>query len=253
MKRVIIVLLSLGILSCNEDKKAKTNKLSAQQIVDSSIQVSGGGLYDTSDIAFDFRGKTYILEGQPEKRIQKRLTVSDSAIIADIVVGQNFKRFLNDSLVSVVDSMATKYTNSINSVHYFAYLPNGLNDPAVNKELLGEVRIKENDYYKIKITFDKEDGGVDFEDVYVYWFNKQTLKPDYLAYEFHVDGGGMRFREAFNERFVKGIRFVDYKNYKTVDNTTAIDQIDSLFITERLEFLSNIELENIEVIPDNYN
>ena len=28
------------------------------------------------------------------------------------------------------------------------------------------------------------------------------------------DGIGLRFREAFNERYINGIRFVDYNNYK---------------------------------------
>ena len=253
MYRVIAILIFLSIVSCKEDKKEKSSILSAQQIVDRSIEVCGGDLYKTTEIAFDFRDKTYILEGRQDQRIQKRLTVSDSAIVTDVVENQTFKRFINDSLVSVADSMATKYSNSINSVHYFAYLPYGLNDPAVNKELLEEVRIKENDYYKVRVTFDQEDGGVDFEDVYLYWFNKQTFKPDYLAYEFFTDGGGMRFREAYNERFVNGIRFVDYKNYKTVDKTIPIVEIDSLFVAKRLELLSNIELKNIEVIPDNYN
>lgn len=253
MYRVITILMFLSFVSCKEDKKKNHGKLSVQQIVDSSIAVCGGDLYKTSEIAFAFRDKTYILEGKQGERIQKRLTINDSAIVTDIVENQNFKRYVNDSLVNVVDSMATKYSNSINSVHYFAYLPYGLNDPAVNKELLGEVRIKEKEYYKVKVTFEQENGGVDYEDVYLYWFNKQSFKPDYLAYEFLTDGGGMRFREAYNERLVNGIRFVDYKNYKTVDRSVPIIKIDSLFVAERLELLSKIELKNIEIIPDNYN
>jgi len=149
--------------------------------------------------------------------------------------------------------MANKYANSVNSVHYFVALPNGLNDPAVQKELLGEVTVKEKQYHKIKVTFDQNGGGDDFDDIYIYWFNKETWKPDYLAYEFHVDGGGMRFREAFNERYVNGIRFVDYNNYKTKDMETSILKIDSLFEAGSLELLSKIELKNIQVNLGNYN
>lgn len=92
--------------------------------------------------------------------------------------------------------MALKYYNSVNSVHYFAYLPQGLNDKAVQKELLGEVVLKGEPYYKVRVTFAQEGGGNDYEDVFIYWFHKQKFTMDYLAYEFHVDGGGMRFREA---------------------------------------------------------
>jgi len=77
-----------------------------------------------------------------------------------------------------------------------------------------------NSYYKLKVTFDQDGGGDDFDDTYVYFFNKATFKPDYLAYDFHVNGGGMRFREAYNERYVNGIRFVDYNNMKPIDENS---------------------------------
>jgi hypothetical protein len=159
---------------------------------------------------------------------------------------------IRDSLVAVPDSMARKYSNSINSVHYFAYLPFGLNDAAVNKRLLGEIEINGNMYYKLEVTFDQEGGGKDYEDVYIYWINKKTLKPDYLAYEFHVDGGGVRFREAYNERYINGIRFVDYRNYEPLDQV-SVRETDSLFTAGKLLLLSHIELGDIEVNPGSYN
>lgn len=250
MHRIIMMLFFLSVLSC----KQKENKdLTAQQIVDKSIEASGGDLYGKSHISFEFRDKTYILGDESDPRVQKRISVSDSAVIMDVADDRGFRRFVNDSLVSVVDSMATKYVNSINSVHYFAYLPYGLNDDAVNKELMGEMSIKGEEYYKVKVTFDQKGGGVDFEDVYVYWFNKSTYKPDYLAYEFHVDGGGLRFREAYNEREVKGLRFVDYHNYEPVNKSASLYELDSLFAADQLERLSTIDLENIEVSRGSYN
>jgi hypothetical protein len=37
----------------------------------------------------------------------------------------------------------------------------------------------------------------DFDDEYMYWI-KDTRKVDYLAYSYHVNDGGVRFRAAFN-------------------------------------------------------
>jgi hypothetical protein len=148
--------------------------------------------------------------------------------------------------------MAAKYSNSINSVHYFAYLPYGLNDPAVNKKLLGETQIGDGQYYKVEVTFDKIGGGEDFEDIYIYWINKETFKPDYLAYEFNTDGGGARFRKAFNERIINGIRFVDYYNYKASENI-SVYELEALFKLKKLELLSTIRLEDISVNPDSCN
>ncbi len=238
------LLFLLTICSCG----SKMDSISeAQRIVDKSIEVSGGDLYKTSNVAFDFRDREYMLQIVDGRRVMERTFNTDSSSMVDRVDPKGFQRFVNDSLIHVSDSMANVYSNSINSVHYFAYLPYGLNDPAVNKELLGRIKIKGNDYYKVKVTFDKEGGGDDYEDTYIYWFNKDTYKVDYLAYDFHTDGGGMRFRKAYNERYVNGLRFVDYENYRPENMPTSIVNIDSLFLQNKLTLLSKIRLKNIKV------
>jgi len=226
--------------------------LTAQDIVDRAIEASGGERYTTSQIAFDFRDYHYEMKPSGQGRILKRSHEVDSGKVTDILQGKRFQRLLNGSPVKVPDSMAIKYSNSINSVHYFAYLPYGLNDPAVNKELLGEAHIGEQSYYKMRITFDRHGGGKDYKDVYIYWFNKKTFVPDYLAYLYHVDGGGLRFRKAYNERQVGGIRFVDYKNYQA-DTLLPPVSLDSLYQAGKLELLSDIRLRNISVNPGSYN
>ena len=213
MKVVYILTLVFLIVSCKE--KVRT-ALSAQEIVDKSISVSGGEQYRTNDVFYKFRDYQYVSEWKDGDRILKRIRLTDSTKVVDVKGSRGFNRFVNDSMVPLKDSIANLYANSVNSVHYFAYLPYGLNDPAVNKELLGEVTLRGKDYYKVKVTFDQKGGGKDYEDIYLYWFNKETFKPDYLAYKFYVDGGGIRFRVAYNERYLGGIRFVDYENYEAV-------------------------------------
>ncbi len=237
------------VLSC----KNQDSLPSAQTIIDMSIAACGGELYSTSEISFDFRDRHYSSEPIGKQKILKRRTKNDSLDLLDIKRPNKFERFSNDTLVTLADSTANSLSNSVNSVHYFAYLPYGLNDAAVNKELLGTAEVKGKNYYKVRITFDQEGGGEDFDDVYVYWFNVETYKPDFLAYEFHVNGGGQRFREAFNERIVGGIRFVDYKNFKSNDLKVPIHKIDSLFEADELELLSEIKLENVTVNPGSYN
>lgn len=249
MNKVLAVLLILIMWACKTEEK----KLSAQEIVNLSIQASGGDLYLNSTIAFDFRDRHYISEQKGRQKILKRIIKNDSIHLIDILYTSSFERFRNDSLIALSDSLASRYGNSVNSVHYFSKLPYGLNDQAVHKELLEEAEIKGQSYFKVKVTFNQEGGGDDFDDTYIYFFNQTTYKPDYLAYDFHVNGGGMRFREAYNERYVNGIRFVDYNNMKPVDKGVSVLKIDSLFNTGRLELLSKIELKEITVTQDNYN
>ena len=152
--------------------------------------------------------------------------------------------------------MAVKYTSSVNAVHYFSVLPFGLNDAAVNKAYLGLVKIKDQAYHKIEVTFNEKGGGEDFEDVLkaskaleqlVGELNfPWCLTPSYNL-EYFTDEGGIRFREAYNERFVNGIRFIDYNNYKPKDDEVQLVNLDNLFQKNELELLSVVELKNISV------
>ena len=67
--------------------------------------------------------------------------------------------------------------------------------------------VEKENYDKVKVWFDKEGGGKDFEDVYCYWFNQKTHLIDYLAYT----NGGPRFRRVKNRKTVGGIVFQDYE------------------------------------------
>lgn len=245
MNKIVFLLLLILLTSCKTESK---KELSAQEIIDKSIEVSGGKLHDKKLVSFLFRGKKYIAENSKGKKVLKRITFTDSLRITDVKRHNSFERYFNDSLIYTPDSIANRYSNSVNSVHYFARLPYGLNDTAVKKELLGETIIENKAYYKVKVTFAKENGGKDFDDIYMYWFNKETFIPDYLAYKFYTDGGGIRFREAFNERYVEGIRFVDYNNLKPKNKGVSIYKTDSLFGLKELELLSKIELDSIKVL-----
>ncbi|MDD7887332.1 DUF6503 family protein [Flavivirga sp. 57AJ16] len=220
----------------------------AQRIIDKAIEVSGGVLLDSSSIRFNFRNKHYLAKRNKGDFLYGRLSTDTTDSILDILTNTGFERFVNDDFVYTPDSMAVKYSSSINSVHYFSVLPYGLNSPAVNKKYLGKVAIKNKYYHKIKITFDKEGGGEDYEDEFIYWIDIKTFKVDYLAYSYAEDDGvGLRFREAYNERYVKGIRFVDYINFKPINKNINLLSLDSLYVNNGLKELSRIDLEQVKV------
>ncbi|NND14722.1 MAG: deoxyribose-phosphate aldolase [Eudoraea sp.] len=248
MKSIILTILFsfIFLVQCTEIPDA-------QKIVDRAIEVSGGNMIGQNKIEFTFRDRLYTLHHEKEGRVLSRITKTDSGAILDRKLPAGFQRYFRDTLLNIPDSMARKYANSVNSVHYFAYLPSGLNDPAVNKEYLGSALVNGKSYHKIQVTFNQEDGGEDFEDVFVYWFNQSNGNPDYIAYVYHTDGGGMRFRAAQNQRRIGGILFVDYKNYKPMDKGALLQSLDSLYEAGELELLSLIELKDIRVTPDNYN
>ena len=215
-------------------------------MVNKAIEVHGGEAFRKANLAFDFRGYTYTYfrnEGIFEFR--RILTDSTGAHITDILSNTGFVRLVNGDTVQLTKEREQAYSSSVNSVIYFALLPYRLNDAAVQKEYLGQIVIEGELYNKVRVTFSKEGGGEDFEDVFIYWFHADKHSLDYLAYQFHTEGGGFRFRKALNPRQVEGIRWQDYINYKPLTAEVEVAAMDSLFMAGKLEELSRIELEDI--------
>ncbi len=225
----------------------KETSLTAQQIVDKTLLRSGADKVANAQIRFQFRDKKYTAIRKNGTFLLERIVSNATSTVRDVLSNEGFSRFVEDVPITVVDTMAVKYRNSINSVHYFSVLPYGLNDKAVQKKLLPSSVVAGKDYYKIMITFSEDGGGEDFEDVFVYWIGKEDFLIDYLAYSFHTNGGGKRFRVLKEQCNIKGIRFVDYHNYKPIDLEIPLIDLDLAFDKKQLKKVSEIILENIEV------
>lgn len=241
--RYLVVLLLLCLMAC----KPSEQKLTAQEIIDKTILFSGADKVANSKITFKFRENSYI--ATRKKGIFKlfRTYKKDSLIIKDVLKNNGYERSINAKPVNVSDSMIAKYRNSINSVHYFSVLPFGLNAAAVNKKLLKSATLKGKEYYKIEVTFSKEGGGDDFDDVFIYWIGKEDFLVDYLAYSYHTNGGGKRFRVLKEQCIKNGIRFVDYHNYKPLNESVSLADVDQAFESNGLIKVSEIILKDIEV------
>ncbi len=234
------LILTLFLSGCGHDNEA-------QRIVDKSIGAHWGQGWDTIEMEFRFRDINYsLVRGSTGFVYSREFFDSADRKIKDVLTDRSFQRYVNDEAIEISPSKERAYSNSVNSVMYFNLLPVVLNDPAVNKQLIGEVEVKGEPYFLLQITFQEEGGGDDFDDLYLYWINRETYLIDYLAYEFHVDGGGKRFREAINRREVNGVWFQDYKNFKA-DNAEDLFIVDGLFQEGKLELLSEIINENLKI------
>ena len=256
MKNYLLLVFVVVLFGCKNENsntntitiEAVTKALTADEIINKSIEVSGGEKFKKSSLKFEFRDVYYQALRKNHEFLLVRILVKDNDSIFDMLSNVGFERYDNKDFVKLEDSIAKKYEASVNSVHYFSVLPYGLNDEAVNKALLVSEQIKGKDYYKIKVTFSAEGGGEDHEDIFIYWINKHSFKLDYFAYSYNEGKEiGMRFREAYNERYVNELRFVDYNNYKAKDAKFTLENLGKVFENNQLELLSKIELKNIEV------
>lgn len=240
-----VLIAFIGVFSC--DQKPKTKEVTAQLVVDQAIKKAGGEGYTNSTMRFDFRDHSYKNTYKGGAFSLERIKEDSTGLTIDVLDNKGFRRLKNGKFEVVPDTMVVKYSNSVNSVHYFARLPYGLNDAAVKKKLIGTDTINDQPYYEVEVRFTQEGGGEDFQDIFVYWFHTQSFSLDYLAYSYETDGGGVRFRRAINQRAVSGISFADYINYKPKSTNVVLSDLDSMYTNGRLKEVSKIELKNIEV------
>lgn len=225
----------------------------AQTIVDQAIAEHGGAVLNHAIVEFDFREFHYtITRDGGMYRYERTFTDSTGAAIHDVLDNEGITRSINGEPVTLTPEETNRIATPLNSVPYFALLPYNLKDPAVQKRVLGEVVLAGEPYDKIEVTFQQAGGGRDFEDRFIYWFHRDHHTMDYLAYAFHVDDGGTRFREAYNVRTIGGVRFADYHNFVS-DSLQApgdpIERYDTLMEQTDLELLSDVVLENVMVRP----
>ena len=235
-----VILLVSMISSCS-------SRTEAEKIVDKAIEAHGGILFEKAKIEFDFRERHYEIFKSPNAFDYVREFTDSTGLVRDVLNNSGFVRTVNGQEVTLDEKQTKAFTNSVNSVAYFAFLPYGLNDASVYKEYLGESELEGKAYHMIKVTFSEVGGGEDFDDEFIYWFDKETFRIGYVAYSYHTDGGGVRFRRAIKTHEVGGLVFLDYENYKPAVKDTPVEEMEALFKEGKLELLSEILLENIKV------
>mgnify|MGYP000459935745 CR=1 FL=1 len=229
-------------------KQTKKTENQAQKVVDEAIAFHGMQGLGNAEFSLNFRSRAYTYSNE-KGRYEYTRTQTDStgALVRDVMNNAGFVRYIDDKEAELTDERSAAYTRSVNSVIYFFRLPYGLNDEAVQKEYLGETDIKGKTYHEVKVTFEQEGGGEDFDDVFLYWFDKEDYSMDYMAYLYHTDGGGMRFREAINPRRVNNVLVQDYINMRPENEDIDIMTIDELYEAGELKVLSEIINEDISI------
>lgn len=235
------IITSCGNTAANDEIQLETSiQDSAQLLLNESLEAHG----KLGDFQFTFRGNLYAIREDVHGFSYSKTVTSDSLEIHDFLGEEGFSRMENGNPIALSVEDEQKYREALNSVVYFVCLPQRLTDPGVNLEVMKVTSIKNQTYSVLKVTFDEEGGGTDFEDVFYYWINQTNHQIDFLAYQYNVNGGGVRFREAFNSRMIGGMRFQDYINYKAPVGT-PLDSLPIYFEAGQLKEISKVLTENV--------
>lgn len=256
--RFLAPALAAGLLllsACQPTGNPSTKSPSARTIVDSAIATHGGDVLERAVLTFTFRGDRYRIR-QDEGRFHYRRTYTDSVgqTVRDGLTNDEVYRVVDGDTVSLSTEQKSALKTTVNSVSYFALLPYPLGDSAVQPHYEGRDTLDGAPYHRIRVTFGKDGGGTDWQDVFTYWFHTDTYAMDYLSYAFGLAPDdtetGTRFRKAYNVRRINGVRVADYLNYTS--DTLATDRLHlypTLWAKDTLELVSRIEMDSVQVRP----
>ena len=219
----------------------------AVAILQRARHAHGADVLDRAVVEFSFRDKRFIAERDSDRFVYTRTWADSVGVIRDALSNAGFGRTVDGAPVALRPGDALAAEGAVNSVIYFALLPYALADTAVQPRLVGADTLGGEPYDLVEVTFRQEGGGRDYQDRFVYWIHRERSTMDYLAYAYEVNGGGARFREAYNPRTVAGVRFADYRNYAAEPLEPSLEAMGRMFEADSLDLLSEIVLDEVRV------
>ncbi len=218
-------------------------------IVDRAIEQHGGELYRHSETELDLCSKSGCF--QVTARIdgdQWAYTISGKSGDSQLRVHSAHDALIvqRDGAEEAVAADPQRFHDWAMARVYFCFLPFRLNDPSVFKQDLGLVDWDGRRLHQVKVTF-QAGTSTDAGDEYMYWFDPETARLEYLAYSYDDNGGGLRFRRAVRHRRVGGVLFFDQENHGIDGPGLSVDAIDADFVRDSMRHVSTVRLEGIEV------
>lgn len=248
----LLPLVLLIVVGCSDtpDAPATTNAERANALIAQTQNAHASDSLDGARLSFSFRGTEYSAQFGGGGQLYARYGQDALGPFADTLDTRGFRRTRGAHTDSLPPAAALTAEESLNSVLYFALLPRPLTDDAVQPRHLGETRIGDESYQVLDVTFGREGGGRDWQDRFVYWIHDERHTIDFFAYAFHVNGGGIRFRQAFGAREIEGVRMQNYLNFAPTDETLSpndLERLPQLWRAGRLRHLSDVTLDDVRV------
>jgi hypothetical protein len=219
------------------------------RLIEQARQSHGSAALDNASVEFTFRGDRYVADRENGRFMYTRIwRDEDGREIHDRLSNDGVERLVDGQQVTLEPAEALAAEERVNSVVYFALLPYNLTDSSVRARHVGTDTLRGEPYEAVEVTFEEEGGGRDWEDRFVYWIHRENGTMDYLAYRYHTNTGGTRFREAYNPRVVNGVRFADFRNYAFADGDRQIEDYPARLADGGLRLVSEIVLDSVRVV-----
>ncbi len=228
----------------SEDAQAR-----GRDIIRRAVRAHGHDKLAEATVQFRFRGTPYRMSRRGGRYRFERTVRRNGRVLAEVLTNDGYAPTLDGQPLSLPAPQRDARRRSLNSVVYFASIPFVLEDPAVRPRAGEPMTIKGRIYDTVEVRFTADGGGDDHDDVFLYWFDRETARLDYLAYSFRTGEGGVRLRVATDHTEVGGMTFIQWENYGLPDRRIPLDTLPARWLESRLPRLSAIRLDALTRVP----
>ena len=176
------IVLCLSCLNCT------TKSISAEEIIDKSVEAHGGFQYwsELKQLEFDKSTILYTPEGDVEREINQHqmfllkpslegAILSNETYKNDLYFhGNEFSKVINDSVFMVSDSLEFEAAkNTFFAAHYVVCQPFKLKDENLILKYVGKEKIDNTEVYAVNVSYTTDDKQ---SDKWTYYFDAKTYK-----------------------------------------------------------------------------
>ncbi|PQB04951.1 DUF6503 family protein [Aureitalea marina] len=242
LKNLLFILISSLLIACGQEHK---NEISAQQIIERSIESYGGEAFFNSVVSFEVDDLKYNLI---RKDHITDFTVSRLKDSMDLV-----GRYQNGLLEYYVDGELQELgtynlrilRGKLDGFTYMNSIPHILIQNAITLTRMADVTIRNKPQLVVEAKWLKiEDQD---QDILYLYLDPETYRINYTAEQLEVTGGYPQFKRYFNFQEVNGLLFADYYSFARKDSV-ELDKMYQRFELADLRELDQINLKDIEVI-----
>jgi len=248
MKLLAYLILFGGLLtSCKTDVEPELNGI---QLLDKSIEASGGSIFNDSNVSFQIKHRKY--QAYRNKHIA-RFSIETKNLNNEIhkaTYANGFPEyFINNEKIPTNPNIQRYVNLRLEAVMYLSGIPHVFKQNGVITTRQEDVVIDEQDYFVLNITFPEGEGLPD-DEFYLY-INPETFYVDFYAEKYKLNGNEPTFVRLYNHRIVNSLLFADYYTFSPKEDSTLLSEIHTFYSKKDINERKHVQYTNIEVTPIN--
>ena len=228
--------------SCQEEQSS----LSSTAILDQCIAASGGEKFFRSTLQFQIGDLEYSLRRDGHITDFTLIRALDTVTYKATYQNGHPTFYINDIPQNDSSLSRSFIERRLESFAYQLSFPHVLKQNAVQLTRNENVFIDDKEYYVLRVDFQKATEE-SYDSIFYLYINKENFLLDFVASDYELTQKNKLFRRYYNSRFVKDIRFADYYEFVSLNESLPLDQYYKAFDSLQLESVNHIVLDSIQV------